>query len=606
MYNNNRSARGERAGGERPRGRRNDFGTFGSDRFQERKHPFVSDHWEDDEQPARQSRDSFERSDRRFERDNRRSFERDNRRSFERDDRRSFERDNRRSFERDGRRPSFRREERRGSFGREERGERRFGSDRRFERDNRRFNRDDRRSFNRDDRRPSFGRDDRRGSFGREDRRDRRRSFEREDFRPRYKHQERGDQARHAENLSKREAGYIRLNRYIANAGICSRREADTMIESGAIMVNGKVCTVLGTLVGPGDKVQLGNQTLNAEKKVYLLMNKPKGYITTADDPQERKTVMELVRDACRERIYPVGRLDRNTTGVLLFTNDGDMAKNLTHPSHGARKIYHVTLDKPLTKGDLADIAKGVMLEDGFTEVDEISYVEDGDRKEVGIQLHSGKNRIVRRIFEYFGYEVVKLDRVLFAELTKKDLKRGQWRFLTEQEINFLKVNAGAKSSRKPKSAKKEVFTEDQLAEAAAIAEAEEAPVKKRSTRKKAEMEPEAEEAPIKKRSTRKKAEVEPEAEEAPVKKRSTRKKVEVEPEAEEAPIKKRSTRKKAEVEPEAEEAPVKKRSTRKKAEVESEAEETPVKKRSTRKKAEAEPEAEEAPVKKRSTRKKA
>ncbi|MCM1532252.1 MAG: pseudouridine synthase [Bacteroides sp.] len=384
------------------------------------------------------------------------------------------------------------------------------------------------------------------------------------------------------------------------------------MIESGVILVNGEVCTVLGTLVGPNDKVQFGGQTLNAEKKVYLLMNKPKGYITTSEDPQDRKTVMELVADACRERIYPVGRLDRNTTGVLLFTNDGDIAKNLTHPSHGARKIYHVTLDRPLAKSDLSVIAKGVMLEDGLTEVDEISYVEEGDRKEVGIQLHSGKNRIVRRIFEHFGYEVTKLDRVLFAELTKKDLKRGQWRFLTEQEINFLKVNAGGKAMTKRTTVeKKEVFTAEQLAEAEALAEAEEAPVKKRTTRKKAEaVEPESEEAPVKKRATRKKAEAaEPESEEVPVKKRATRKKAEVaEPESEEAPVKKRATRKKAEVaEPEMEEAPVKKRTTRKKAEVaEPESEEAPVKKRATRKKAEvAEPESEEAPVKKRATRKK-
>ncbi|MCM1169730.1 MAG: rRNA pseudouridine synthase, partial [Bacteroides sp.] len=264
------------------------------------------------------------------------------------------------------------------------------------------------------------------------------------------------------------------------------------MIESGVILVNGEVCTVLGTLVGPNDKVQFGGQTLSAEKKVYLLMNKPKGYITTSDDPQDRKTVMELVADACRERIYPVGRLDRNTTGVLLFTNDGDIAKNLTHPSHGARKIYHVTLDRPLAKSDLSAISKGVMLEDGLTEVDEISYVEEGDRKEVGIQLHSGKNRIVRRIFEHFGYEVTKLDRVLFAELTKKDLKRGQWRFLTEQEINFLKVNAGGKAmAKKAKVEKHEMFTAEQLAEAEALAEEEEAPVKKRATRKKAEAEPE-------------------------------------------------------------------------------------------------------------------
>ena len=578
MYNYNKSARGDRAGAGRPRGRRNDARSFDSERFQEKKHPFVSDHWEDNDSEG-------ERASRRLGSDDRRgSFNREDRGNRFGGDRRFGNEDRRGLFNREDRGNRFggdRRlgsEDRRGSFNREDRGNR-FGGDRRFGNEDRRgsFNREDRGNRFGGDRRSSFRGDDRGGRrFGG----DSRRSFNRDEFRPR--RQERGDQTRHAENITKKEAGYIRLNRYISNAGICSRREADTMIESGVILVNGQVCTVLGTLVGPDDKVQFGGQTLNAEKKVYLLMNKPKGYITTADDPQERKTVMELVRDACRERIYPVGRLDRNTTGVLLFTNDGDVAKNLTHPSHGARKIYHVTLDNPLAKADLTAIAKGVMLEDGLTEVDEISYVEDGDRREVGIQLHSGKNRIVRRIFEHFGYEVTKLDRVLFAELTKKDLKRGQWRFLTEQEINFLKVNAGGKTAtRKPKAGKKEVFTAEQLEEAEALVLAEEAPVKKRATRKKALAEAE-DEAPVKKRATRKKAEAEAE-EEAPVKKRATRKKAEAEAE-EETPVKKRATRKKTIVEAE-EETPVKKRATRKKAEVEAE-EESPVKKRATRKKA--------------------
>ena len=285
---------------------------------------------------------------------------------------------------------------------------------------------------------------------------------------------------RHAENDKKKAEGYVRLNKYIANAGICSRREADEMIATGVITVNGEICTQLGTLVGPNDKVQFGGQTLKAEKKVYLLMNKPKGYITTSDDPEDRKTVMDLLDGACSERIYPVGRLDRNTTGVLLFTNDGDMAKKLTHPSHGARKIYHVTLDKPLTHKDMQDISKGVYLEDGLVTVDEISYVESGDRKEVGVQLHSGKNRIVRRIFEHFGYEVVKLDRVLFAELTKKGLVRGGWRFLTDKEIDFLKMNVG-KSVRPGRTVTKDqVFTPEQLAEAESIEEAASTPKKRR------------------------------------------------------------------------------------------------------------------------------
>ncbi len=231
----------------------------------------------------------------------------------------------------------------------------------------------------------------------------------------------------------------IRLNKYIANAGICSRREADTLIESGVIRINGLICTQLGTRVMPDDKVEFGGETLTSQKKVYLLMNKPKDYITTTDDPQERKTVMELIKGACKERIYPVGRLDRQTTGVLLFTNDGEMAKKLTHPSHGARKIYHVTLDKNITKADLQSISKGVELEDGFVHVDEINLIMD-TKDEVGIQLHSGMNRVVRRIFDKFDYKVVKLDRVLFAELTKKDLPRGRYRMLTDKEISFLKM----------------------------------------------------------------------------------------------------------------------------------------------------------------------
>ncbi|MDR0437493.1 MAG: rRNA pseudouridine synthase [Bacteroidales bacterium] len=235
------------------------------------------------------------------------------------------------------------------------------------------------------------------------------------------------------------DANGIRLNKYIANAGICSRREADTLIESGVVRINGVICTQLGTRVMPNDKVEFGGETLVSEKKVYLLMNKPKGYITTSDDPQERKTVMHLIEGACKERIYPVGRLDRQTTGVLLFTNDGEMAKRLTHPSHGVRKIYHVTLDKNITKTDLQTIAKGVELEDGFVPVDEINLIA-GTKNEIGIQLHSGMNRVVRRIFEKFDYNVTKLDRVLFAELTKKDLPRGHWRILTDKEISFLKM----------------------------------------------------------------------------------------------------------------------------------------------------------------------
>lgn len=242
------------------------------------------------------------------------------------------------------------------------------------------------------------------------------------------------------ENKKKSDDG-IRLNKYIANAGICSRREADVLIASGVVSVNGEVVTQMGYKVKPNDVVNYGGERLVSEKKRYLLLNKPKGYITTSDDPQERKTVMMLVENACKERIYPVGRLDRNTTGVLLFTNDGDMAKRLTHPSTGARKIYHVELDKNLTHADMQRMKDGIMLEDGQIAVDDVQYVGNGEKRNiVGVVLHSGKNRIVRRIFEAMGYEVCKLDRVLFAELTKKDLPRGRWRMLTDKEVSYLKM----------------------------------------------------------------------------------------------------------------------------------------------------------------------
>lgn len=236
--------------------------------------------------------------------------------------------------------------------------------------------------------------------------------------------------------------GMIRLNKYISNAGICSRREADVLIQSGAVSVNGMIITQMGYKIKPEDKVQYGGTTLKREKKVYVLLNKPKDYITTYNDPQERRTVMLLVRDACRERIYPVGRLDRATSGLLLFTNDGELAKKLMHPKFGARKIYHVELDKSLKKADMDAIIKGVELEDGIAEVDHIGFETDGsDKKQLGLEIHMGKNRIVRRIFESLGYKVVKLDRVYYAGLTKKNLLRGKWRFLTEAEINRFKMN---------------------------------------------------------------------------------------------------------------------------------------------------------------------
>ena len=236
----------------------------------------------------------------------------------------------------------------------------------------------------------------------------------------------------------------IRLNKFLANAGICSRREADQFIQSGVVKVNGEVVTELGTKVMRTDTVHFHDQPVSIEKKVYVLLNKPKDYVTTSDDPQSRKTVMDLVRNCCNERIYPVGRLDRNTTGVLLFTNDGDLASKLTHPKYLKKKIYHVYLDKNVAASDLQRIAEGITLEDGEVHADAISYASDTDKSQVGIEIHSGKNRIVRRIFEALGYKVVKLDRVMFAGLTKKGLKRGDWRFLTEQEVAMLHMQAGS------------------------------------------------------------------------------------------------------------------------------------------------------------------
>ncbi len=233
----------------------------------------------------------------------------------------------------------------------------------------------------------------------------------------------------------------IRLNKFLANAGVCSRREADEFIQAGVVKVNGEVVTELGTKVNRTDQIHFHDQLVSLEKKVYVILNKPKDYVTTSDDPQARKTVMDLVRNCCRERIYPVGRLDRNTTGVLLFTNDGELASKLTHPKYLKKKIYHVYLDKNCTSADIQQIADGVTLEDGVIRADAISYASDTDHKQVGIEIHSGKNRIVRRIFEALGYRVIRLDRVMFAGLTKKGLKRGDWRFLTEQEVAMLHMN---------------------------------------------------------------------------------------------------------------------------------------------------------------------
>ena len=334
------------------------------------------------------------------------------------------------------------------SFGRrdDERGEKKsFGRGERkpFGRDDR----EERKPFNRGEKKPYGRRNDdereeKRG-FGRKpfgDKKPYGKRFDRDEERP-VKGGRRGYRREKDPEFDRpRATGEIRLNKYLADSGICSRREADDLILAGAVTVNGEVVTELGTKVKTTDKVVYGGQTLNREKLRYVLLNKPKGVITTSDDPYERHTVMDLVEGACQERIYPVGRLDRNTIGLLLLTNDGELAKTLTHPSHEVKKLYHVTLNKPLTTKDFEKIQNGLMLEDGPIEVDKIDYVtDDPTMREVGVEIHSGRNHIVRRIFESLGYEVTKLDRVMLAGLTKQNLPRGHWRFLTSAEISMLK-----------------------------------------------------------------------------------------------------------------------------------------------------------------------
>ena len=254
----------------------------------------------------------------------------------------------------------------------------------------------------------------------------------------RKKHYSKKKQLAHAKMMGPKD-GILRLNKYISNTGECSRREADKRIEEGRVTVNGKVVTEVGTKVNLNDEVHMDGKLLQPEAKVYLVLNKPKDFVTTLDDPLGRKTVIDLIKNACTERVYPVGRLDRMTTGVLLFTNDGDLTKRLTHPSYNKKKIYHVFLDRPIAQEELDMIAKGLELEDGFIQSDAISYADPKDKKQVGIEIHSGKNRIVRRIFEHLGYTVEKLDRVFFAGITKKNVPRGKWRFLTEEEVRMLK-----------------------------------------------------------------------------------------------------------------------------------------------------------------------
>lgn len=284
------------------------------------------------------------------------------------------------------------------------------------------------------------------GGFGRP-------RFQREGgFQPRPRPQGRGNYNPHAKYSQKKRLEYkeenydptvpVRLNKFLANAGVCSRRDADKYIEAGVVSVNGVVVTELGTKVLRTDEVKFHDNTVKMEKKVYVLLNKPKGYVTTCDDPQNRNTVMDLIRGACPERIYPVGRLDRNTTGVLLFTNDGELASKLTHPQFLKKKIYHVTTDQNVTAADIRRIAEGITLEDGEIKADAVEYASETDKKQVGIEIHSGKNRVVRRIFESLGYHVVRLDRVYFAGLTKKNVRRGDWRYLTEREVEMLRRGA--------------------------------------------------------------------------------------------------------------------------------------------------------------------
>jgi len=241
-----------------------------------------------------------------------------------------------------------------------------------------------------------------------------------------------------AKSAPKDDNGEVRLNKFIANSGVCSRREADTYIQAGLVTINGKIVTELGTKVQPGDDVRFNGERLKGEQKVYIVMNKPKNYVTTMSDPHADNTVMDLIsKEKCPQRVFPVGRLDKATTGVLLFTNDGPLAEKLTHPSYEIRKIYQADLDKNLKGSDYMAILEGIKLEDGEIHADKLAFIDD-DRSKIGIEIHSGRNRIVRRIFEHLGYKVRKLDRVYFAGLTKKNLKRGQWRFLTKEEINFL------------------------------------------------------------------------------------------------------------------------------------------------------------------------
>ena len=441
----------ERGFGGKPRGERRFDDERGDRRFGDRKfgdrprRRFDDEHedrprrrFDDDDRPRRHF-DDDDRPRRRFDDSDRprRRFDDEHndrpRRRFDDDDR------PRRRFDDSDRPRSLR-------FNDDDQPRRRFDDDdrprRRFDDDKpreRRFHDDDRprRRFDDEDRpRRRFDNDRPRGDRRFDDRPRRRFDDEEEPRRGRKGYVREKD----PQYDRPKATGEIRLNKYLADCGICSRREADDLIKAGCVEVNGEVITTMGYKVKTEDKVVYGGQTLSREKLRYILLNKPKGYITTSDDPYERDTVMELVKNACPERVYPVGRLDKQTTGLLLFTNDGDLAKKLTHPSSEVPKLYHVILDKPLTKNDMLRISEGIELDDGPIAADNIAYDQDDDsKKSIGIELHSGRNRIVRRIFEHLGYEVTKLDRVMFAGLDKYRLPRGEWRFLTDLEVSNLK-----------------------------------------------------------------------------------------------------------------------------------------------------------------------
>ena len=378
-------------------------------------------------------RDS-DRNRERGDRENNRYENRDNRRSYERDSR-----DNNRFSDRGDRRERRPQDRNDNTERRDNRYQNRDRNDRRDEGRRERGSREDRgrREGYRGDRRDRGEGDDRRDRYS--DRPARKVFTRRAD----------GDGAPKSVYSKKKQIEYrkknegqeteLRLNRYIAKGGVCSRRDADVLIAAGRVKVNGEVVQQVGVKVKRTDRVEVDDQVITPERKVYLVLNKPKDYVTTVEDPLERRTVMALIEGACKERVYPIGRLDRQTTGVLLFTNDGDLAKKLTHPKYNQKKIYHVFLDKVVQTGDLEAIRKGIELEDGFIQADDVRVAED-DRTQVGIEIHSGRNRIVRRIFEHLGYQILRLDRVFFAGITKKNLPRGHWRFLTEEEVNILKT----------------------------------------------------------------------------------------------------------------------------------------------------------------------